>query len=233
MNSKPCTKCGVIKSLEEYSPDKRAKDGKQGRCRECSRIANNQRYHADVEMSRGQRRAYYSENKRNVLANNAKSRKKNRCKVLAGKKEYYERVKSDPEWQKTEKDRREKNKAKKREYDRAYAAENSARKVEAAKNWRDRNPERRAVIVQKYDARRRNWKADCDQVADIAKWREDADKACHWCGVDCSADFHVDHVIPLSKGGSHTLDNLVISCPTCNLRKGAKDPEQFKAEMVQ
>ena len=38
-----------------------------------------------------------------------------------------------------------------------------------------------------------------------------------------SDDYHIDHIIPISKGGSEwDLDNLELSCPTCNLKKGAK-----------
>jgi hypothetical protein len=33
------------------------------------------------------------------------------------------------------------------------------------------------------------------------------------------ATFHVEHVIPHSKGGPSTLDNLALACPGCNLRK--------------
>lgn len=36
-------------------------------------------------------------------------------------------------------------------------------------------------------------------------------------------DFHVDHIIPISKGGDEwDLKNLELSCPKCNLEKGAK-----------
>lgn len=49
---------------------------------------------------------------------------------------------------------------------------------------------------------------------------------CFYC--DGSLDnYHIDHIIPLSKGGEHQLHNLVLSCPTCNLKKGNKDPEEF------
>jgi 5-methylcytosine-specific restriction endonuclease McrA len=33
---------------------------------------------------------------------------------------------------------------------------------------------------------------------------------------------HIDHVIPMSRGGSDDLSNLVLSCSTCNEAKGAK-----------
>lgn len=47
--------------------------------------------------------------------------------------------------------------------------------------------------------------------------------ACRGCGADMTVTgFHVDHRVPLAKGGSNTADNIQCLCPTCNLRKGAK-----------
>ena len=47
---------------------------------------------------------------------------------------------------------------------------------------------------------------------------------CMKCGKPVPKDdFHVDHIVPISAGGSEwDLDNLELSCPTCNLTKGAK-----------
>lgn len=42
---------------------------------------------------------------------------------------------------------------------------------------------------------------------------------CRYCG-EFSADGHADHVIPLAKGGTDSIDNLVWACPDCNLAKG-------------
>lgn len=48
------------------------------------------------------------------------------------------------------------------------------------------------------------------------------------CHCSCSLDFsakgqvHLDHLIPLSKGGAHTISNVAWSCAHCNLTKSAK-----------
>lgn len=39
--------------------------------------------------------------------------------------------------------------------------------------------------------------------------------------------YHVDHVIPRSRGGPDKLDNLVLACPPCNMAKGARTPEEW------
>ena len=36
----------------------------------------------------------------------------------------------------------------------------------------------------------------------------------------------VDHVLPKSRGGKSTWDNLVAACRSCNLRKGDRTPEE-------
>ncbi len=43
---------------------------------------------------------------------------------------------------------------------------------------------------------------------------------CQYCGS--SRQLTIDHVIPRSKGGTHTWDNVAIACKTCNHKKGDK-----------
>jgi 5-methylcytosine-specific restriction endonuclease McrA len=44
---------------------------------------------------------------------------------------------------------------------------------------------------------------------------------CQYCGIILnSSDLTLDHVVPRSRGGSSSWENLVACCHTCNRRKG-------------
>jgi 5-methylcytosine-specific restriction endonuclease McrA len=52
---------------------------------------------------------------------------------------------------------------------------------------------------------------------------------CQYCGHE-RGNLTVDHVVPRSKGGTSTWDNIVTCCAPCNRRKGDRLPKQ--ANMV-
>lgn len=54
---------------------------------------------------------------------------------------------------------------------------------------------------------------------------------CACCGISLKSGFHVDHVVPLSRGGSNDKFNLQMLCATCNLRKSNKDPIQWAQQI--
>lgn len=55
---------------------------------------------------------------------------------------------------------------------------------------------------------------------------------CSYCGK-YTRDGHVDHVVPLSKGGDDSLSNLVWACRACNLSKRDQTLEEWReADMV-
>jgi 5-methylcytosine-specific restriction endonuclease McrA len=52
--------------------------------------------------------------------------------------------------------------------------------------------------------------------------------ACHWCAQPVKrADRRIDHVVPLSRGGADSVDNLCCACRLCNARKGSKLPSEW------
>ena len=106
-----------------------------------------------------------------------------------------------------------------------------AEKIAAAKAWVNSNPERRRAISKSYKARRRSVERQGISGPELLRWTAAQEKVCHWCGVDCSSRFHVDHVMPLARGGLHEIENLAISCPPCNLSKQAKHPDEFRASL--
>jgi 5-methylcytosine-specific restriction endonuclease McrA len=48
---------------------------------------------------------------------------------------------------------------------------------------------------------------------------------CQYCGS--TKRLTLDHVVPVSRGGTNTWDNVVTSCAPCNVRKGASLPHEI------
>jgi len=74
--------------------------------------------------------------------------------------------------------------------------------------------------------------ATIEQLAGIKeiyrRAKEDPKVRCYLCGkLIPKGHRHVDHIIPLSRGGKHTLSNLAIACDTCNESKCDKMPEEI------
>jgi 5-methylcytosine-specific restriction endonuclease McrA len=46
---------------------------------------------------------------------------------------------------------------------------------------------------------------------------------CQYCGGRAE---NLDHVVPRSRGGSHTWENVVAACRACNTRKGDRTPDE-------
>lgn len=46
-------------------------------------------------------------------------------------------------------------------------------------------------------------------------------EVCAYCKLT-DGPFHIDHIIPVSRGGSNQDDNLCVACAHCNLAKSAK-----------
>lgn len=73
----------------------------------------------------------------------------------------------------------------------------------------------------------RRMRLPCSRRGVLARDRD----TCQYCGVQPGRAFlTVDHVIPRSRGGETTWENVVTACRDCNHRKGNRTPEE--AHMV-
>lgn len=64
----------------------------------------------------------------------------------------------------------------------------------------------------------------------IAELRSAQHGLCFYC-KDKLNRFHVDHFIPIAKGGEHHKENLVIACQPCNSRKSAIMPWVWRPDL--
>ena len=62
---------------------------------------------------------------------------------------------------------------------------------------------------------------------DIAEIRVLQKDRCAACRVQLNGKGEIDHILPLSRGGSNNRKNLQLLCRKCNASKGARDPIDF------
>lgn len=93
-----------------------------------------------------------------------------------------------------------------------------------SKAWADAHPERRKESIRRNSAKRRAQKATTAvqdiSAKDVRNLFESTNGRCVYCGE--KTKLTLDHVVPLSRGGIHGLENLVGACSSCNSSKGDK-----------
>src|SRR5262245_1560599 len=108
-------------------------------------------------------------------------------------------------------------------YKNAYRTQYPQQHREEVRRWKIRNPDK----VREQNLRRQSQKK---QVAihdfTVAQWqivKATYNPRCVYCGKKPKR-LTMDHIIPLSKGGQHTLNNIVPACRSCNSTKHTKPP---------
>ena len=128
-------------------------------------------------------------------------------------------------------------------YNKAYQAENREKLLAKKKVYNSANREQRAAynaahpnerlaVFHKVRAKKAGVKiGDTKSIlAWIKGWKTEATVACHYCmSIYPGKAMTIDHVIPMSAGGNHDLNNLVVCCSFCNCSKKDKLPAEWLA----
>jgi len=251
--SKICTKCHTSKTLDEFTI--RTDTGNHRRqCKDCV-IERHKKYYCknkdkskkyqekNKEKIREYRRKKYLENSEEIKEERRQYRKENKELVKAQKKKYYEKH-SDYVKQKTKDYYAENTEAiaiKNKEYrDKHFEVLKEKKKIYISENLvlvrgRQRRymqtPKGRAIAKNMKHMRRTAEKNGDVTTVQLLELQQN-EKVCYWCDKQLIPEqTHVDHYMPLSKGGKHTISNLVMACSKCNRIKSNKDPLKFAAEI--
>lgn len=127
------------------------------------------------------------------------------------------------------KDRQRRDRAERPQREREIKAASYVRhrteRIAAVLAYAAANPDKRREKERRRRARKRNAEGShtADEVLGLLA-RQKHRCANPACCVSLKAGYHVDHVVPLAKGGSDYIRNIALLCPPCNHRKQARDP---------
>jgi hypothetical protein len=113
------------------------------------------------------------------------------------------------------------------EYNKLRHTNNKERELARGKRWAEQNRARRADVESKRRAKKIQGQAE---EIDRQTVLDAYGGLCGICGHSVPADFHLDHMVPLSKGGLHVYGNVQPAHANCNLAKSANWPRIAELE---
>jgi 5-methylcytosine-specific restriction endonuclease McrA len=125
----------------------------------------------------------------------------------------------------------QKNRDKMLEYHRKYREVNKEKRNEALRQWKKANPDKLRMYDHNRRAREYSDNSGGYTISELNTLFEQQEGFCFYCGELLYASFdrevHVEHRIPLSRGGRNLIENIVLSCSDCNLSKFTKTDDEF------
>lgn len=234
LQEKLCTGCGLTKSLDKFHNDKSKKYGKHSRCKLCQNKGKKERDAKNPERLR----AYYA-----ALPTRPKIIRKEKactkCKIIKPIDEFgrsahakdlhtthclaCKRIANDA----NEAKRRAAYFAKqeeKKQYARDRYLVHKIKMNQQSAAWAKANPELAHSYANLHASRKRGAAISDLTAAQWLEIQEAQGHRCYYCGKRCKGKLTRDHLTPLSKGGNHTLHNVIAVCRSCNSKKHIGPP---------
>lgn len=249
MNTKVCSKCKEWKVIDEFYKRKASNDGYYPSCKKCKKEFSEKQYQENKEKVKERMKKNYQENKEAINKRHKEYRKVNKEKTAERMKDYGQANKGKiAEYQKKY---RQTNKEKIVEFHKEYRRANKEKRSEQGKEYYLLNKEninkrhkehfrteQGKEVAYRGRLKRRSHKHKVSfaphrrmEILERDNWK------CQSCGIKVQDESkgkwntpnkcHIDHIIPISKGGNSEPKNLRVLCRTCNLSKRDKQDEQL------
>lgn len=176
-------------------------------------------YHKNKERNKDKLKKYAKKwnDKSEVKERKYKWYKDNKDKVGIRRREIYATKMSDLNY------RNEYNEKKRVYFTQTETGKQSRKR--AQKNWIANNKDK----VKLY-SKRRKYKATLKVIRFV--YEDNIKKygtlTCYLCEKPIDKKEHLEHKIPLARGGTNNYDNLGIACPRCNCRKRSLTEQEFR-----
>lgn len=126
-----------------------------------------------------------------------------------------------------------------RETNRRQYQTHKSERCEAHRQWRNANRDKVRDSNRRSKKAHPEWGHVCDHnrrlrkqgaeghftASDLTRQRESQKSRCYYCGA--KVKLTIDHIIPLSRGGSNWPENIVLACGSCNSKKHSKLPHEW------
>jgi 5-methylcytosine-specific restriction endonuclease McrA len=206
---------------EYFYRDRSHSDGLRTLCKACSRESAKRHYERHAETIKQKSNAYYHSNKTRINIQKRQYRERTKEATAERNRAYNQREYVKERKRQRRKDNLELYRARDKVYQQAYRKRHPERRREIGKRWRQNHPDRKRADTLNRIARLK--KAEGSYTPDdVARIYEQQKGCCAYCGKPVNDNYHVDHVIPISRGGTNYPENLAIACPFCNDSKGSK-----------
>lgn len=220
--TKYCPGCKQDLVVDCFGRHKGTEDGLQPYCLDC-------------------RKVYYQKHKDKILAKQKEYQNRPEVKVKRritdkkyqeehpevhrkANKKYYENHKD--KISEYHKERYKNNREKIKQQNSQYRVNNKQKRNVTIRKWKARNKDK----IRVYEAIRRTRKSENGgefNFENILEIYEQQNGLCYYCKNQLNNVFHIDHKIPVSRGGTSWPDNLCCTCSNCNLTKNNKTEQEF------
>jgi 5-methylcytosine-specific restriction endonuclease McrA len=216
---KPCTKCGETKPITDYHKRKSTNDGYAYWCKACQSTYD----HLPERMAKKaeQRRKQYAtdadyrqkklDSDRNRYSTDPDHRERVRQRARDWSAEHHDHVlKKHREYWHTVVDKSAYNKRKSEQRRQRYKTDMAFRTHRIQEGRHAGRIRKARLRGAKGSFTRKEWEALCERYH----------HQCIACGK--RRPLTADHIVPVSKGGANTIDNIQPMCMSCNARKMTK-----------